>query len=76
MYSWLAKVHHRGFQAKCDLFALSPSAEPQSPSAGIMGRPTVACVLPTQIAWLSITTGPARPSGSSRSTVLSWSVLL
>lgn len=76
MYSWLGKVHHRGFQANCDLFALSPSAEPQSPSVGTTGRPTVACVLPTQIVWQSITLGPARPLGSSQSTVLSQSALL
>lgn len=76
MWSWSGKVHHTGFQAKCDLFALSPSAEPRSPSVGTMGRPTVAFAQPIRTAWQSITMGPARPSASSQSTVLSPSVLL
>lgn len=54
----------------------SLSAEPRSLSVGTMVRHTAVCVLPTQIVWPWITTGPARLSASSRNTVLWLSVLL
>ena len=62
------------------ILALSLSAGPRSSSVGTTARPTAASVRPTRTGWRSITTGPARLSGSSPSTVpwlsvLPWSVL-
>lgn len=72
----IRKMYHGSFQASMYLSFLSLSAEPRSLSVGTMVRHTAVCVLPTQIVWPWITTGPARLSASSRNTVLWLSVLL